>query len=163
MIILGFPAIGKSSYQKDQARCTTWEGPRCIDLESSNFIKDQHWAESYARVASDLSRQGYDVFCSTHKLLRDTLLKMKADGKIDKLFIVYPSLEVYDSWCTRCKNRWYTTKLEKDSRSFARVENFFQADVMEIEEEIKNGKYTDSYKIDGPYNLAKILEDFRKK
>ena len=34
---------------------------------------------------------------------------------------------------------------------------------MEIEEEIKNGKYTDSYKIDGPYNLAKILEDFRKK
>ena len=34
---------------------------------------------------------------------------------------------------------------------------------MELDEEVKEGKYTDSYRIDGPYNIAKILEDFRKK
>lgn len=163
MIILGFPAIGKSSYQKDQMRCTTWEGPRCIDLESSNFIKDQHWAESYANVALDLSNQGYDVFCSTHKIVREALLALKDEGKIDKLFIIYPSIEVYDNWCTRCKNRYYTTELEKDMRSFTRVQNFFQADVMELDDEVKAGKYTDAYVIDGPYNIAKIIEDFRKK
>ena len=163
MVILGFPAIGKSSYQKDQARFTAWEGPRCIDLESSNFIKKGPWYDSYANLAVDLSNQGYDVFCSTHKLVREALLKKKEDGELDKLFIIYPSITVYNAWLTRCKNRYYTTKLEKDSRSFARVQNFFQADVMELDEEVKAGKYTDAYVIDGPYSLNRIIGEFRKK
>ena len=163
MVIIGFPAIGKSSYQKDQARFTTWEGPRCIDLESSDFVKCPNWEVSYANTAIDLTNQGFDVFCSSHKLVREALLKKKEDGELDKLFIIYPSIIVYDAWLTRCKNRYYTTKLEKDSRSLARVQNFFQADVMELDEEVKAGKYTDAYVIDGPYSLNRIIGEFRKK
>lgn len=162
MVIIGFPAIGKSSYQKDQARFTTWEGPKCIDLESSDFVKCPNWEVSYANTAIDLSNQGFDVFCSSHKLVREALLKKKEDGELDKLFIIYPSITVYDAWLTRCKNRYYTTKLEKDSRSLARVQNFFQADVMELDEEVKAGKYTDACVIDGPYSLDRIIRGFRK-
>lgn len=48
MIIVGYPCIGKSTYAAGHPY-------RAIDLESSNFVKDDNWVKSYCNVAIDLS------------------------------------------------------------------------------------------------------------
>ena len=60
MIIVGYPCIGKSTYAAGHPY-------RAIDLESSNFVKDDNWVKSYCNVAIDLSRQGHVVFVSSHR------------------------------------------------------------------------------------------------
>lgn len=69
MIIVGYPCIGKSTYAVSHKY-------KAIDLESSNFIKDGSWVESYCNVAIGLSEQGYDVFVSSHDDVRKQLLKV---------------------------------------------------------------------------------------
>ena len=63
MIIIGYPGIGKSTLS------TTNE--QYVDMESSRFIfngvRPVRWAYFYARMAEDISRQGYRVFVSMQR------------------------------------------------------------------------------------------------
>ena len=65
MIIIGFPGIGKSSVTRAYDGDTNTTS--YIDLESSNFVKDDNWVEEYCNLAIDLDLQGYNVFVSSHK------------------------------------------------------------------------------------------------
>lgn len=71
MIIIGFPGIGKSSVTHAYDGDINTTG--YIDLESSNFVKDENWVKEYCDLAIDLELQGYNVFVSSHKKVREYL------------------------------------------------------------------------------------------
>lgn len=123
MIIIGFPCIGKSSVANEPINGYTFSG--FIDLESSNFVKSEHWVAEYCNVALDLSRQGYDVFVSSHEGVREHLSKFQDD---DDIIEVFPSLNMYDEWVRRLKNRYNNDSSDKNKRAYDYVSNnFFSA------------------------------------
>ena len=84
MVIVGYQGIGKSTLAKNRNGF--------IDLESSNFFvngeRSPDWYIPYCEIALDLSKQGYDVFVSSHKVVRDELKKYY--GK-EKMIIIWHS------------------------------------------------------------------------
>lgn len=90
MIIIGFPGIGKSSVTRAYDGDINTTG--YIDLESSNFVKDENWVKEYCDLAIDLELQGYNVFVSSHKKVREYLAE-KQDIFPD-IMEVFPSKEM---------------------------------------------------------------------
>lgn len=123
MIIIGFPCIGKSSVANEPISGYTFSG--FIDLESSNFVKNDGWVSEYCNVALDLSSQGYDVFVSSHESVRDYLSQFQDN---DDIIEVFPSLNMYDEWIRRLKNRYKNDSSDKNKRAYDYVSNnFFSA------------------------------------
>lgn len=152
MIIVGYPCIGKSTYAASHRFKT-------IDLESSNFIKDGSWVESYCNVAIDLSKQDYDVFVSSHDAIRKQLVK----SGYEFIFAIYPSLEIKDEWIERLHNRYLNTELEKDYRAWQRAANYYDEDVTTFKEDAKHfhGFYEIGHEPEGEsYDIASVLDEF---
>lgn len=152
MIIVGYPCIGKSTYANSH-----WYN--VIDLESSNFIKDGSWVESYCNVAIDLSKHGYDVFVSSHDAVRKQLLK----SGYEFIFAIYPSLSMKDKWIERLHNRYLDTELDKDYRAWQRAVSHYDEDVTAFKEDAKH--FCRFYEIgheteDELYDIASILDEF---
>lgn len=104
MIIIGYPCIGKSSF------CKSFVG--FIDLESSCFSKNNPlWYKDYCAVARDLQSQGYNVFVSSHKEVREELAPYQENIKIVE---VLPTPDMRDIWVTRVSNRYANTLSTKD-------------------------------------------------
>ena len=104
MIIIGYPCIGKSSF------CENFT--EFIDLESSCFSKTNPlWYKDYCTVARDLESQGYNVFVSSHKEVREELAPYQKSIKIVEIL---PTLEMRDTWVTRVSNRYINTLSAKD-------------------------------------------------
>lgn len=123
MIIIGFPCIGKSSVANEPLHDYPFSG--FIDLESSNFVKNDNWVSEYCNVALDLSKQGYYVFVSSHESVRDYLSQFQND---DDIIEVFPSLNMYDVWIKRLKNRYKNDSSDKNKRAYDYVSNnFFSA------------------------------------
>lgn len=123
MIIIGFPCIGKSSVANEPIKGYTFSG--FIDLESSNFVKNENWVSEYCNVALDLSRQGYDVFVSSHESVRDYLANFQDQ---DDIIEVFPSANMYDEWIRRLRNRYQNDNSDKNKRAYDYVSNnFFSA------------------------------------
>ena len=80
MIIIGYQGIGKSTLAKNSLKY--------IDLESGNFWingeRDEQWYKPYCNIANHLSAQGYTVFTSSHKEVREEL---KNSNEIVKIYI----------------------------------------------------------------------------
>lgn len=152
MIIVGYPCIGKSTYANSHVY-------NVIDLESSNFIKDGSWVESYCNVAIDLSKHGYDVFVSSHDAVRKQLLK----SNYVFIFAIYPSLDIKDKWIERLHNRYLDTKFDKDYRAWQRALNHYDEDVAAFKEDAKHflRAYEIGHEVDGEsYDIASILDEF---
>lgn len=152
MIIVGYPCIGKSTYAVSHKY-------KAIDLESSNFIKNGNWVESYCNVAIDLSKQGYDVFVSSHDAIRKQLLK----SGYEFIFAIYPSLEIKDEWIERLHNRYLNTELEKDYRAWQRTASYYDEDVTAFKEDAKHfhGFYEIGHEPEGEsYDIASVLDEF---
>lgn len=148
MIIIGYPGIGKSSYVRSKG------GLRTIDLESSCFIKNEGWATSYSAVAVDLSKQGFDVFVSSHDEVRQALLK----SGYRSVFAVYPSLAMKKRWLKRLEVRYHKTLLEKDLRSLERAKSYYEADIEDLKKDAS--KLRGSFEIRKDYDLGKVLDQF---
>lgn len=149
MIVIGYPGIGKSSYARLKG------GRHTIDLESSCFIKEENWAASYCNVAIDLSKQGFDVFVSSHEAVRKQLLI----SGYDKLFAVYPSLDIKRQWIMRLECRLKRTGLEKDLRSFERAKAYYDVDISALKDDAL--KMRGWYEIRTPdYELGDAVEQF---
>ena len=104
MIIIGYPCIGKSSF------CENFT--EFVDLESSCFSKTNPlWYKDYCTVARDLESQGYNVFVSSHKEVREELAPYQKSIKIVEIL---PTLEMRDIWVTRVSNRYINTLSAKD-------------------------------------------------
>lgn len=129
MIIIGFPGIGKSSVTRAYEGDTNTTG--YIDLESSNFVKDDNWVKEYCDLAIDLELQGYKVFVSSHKKVREYLVE-KQDVFSD-IVEVFPSKEIRTEWLNKLECRYMKCKTAKNERALNYMRNNFDAAVDEME------------------------------
>lgn len=132
MIIIGYPGIGKSSISNSDTRC--------IDLESSNFFVDDKrpddWYKYYVQIAQHLSAQGYTVFVSSHKVVRDELKATNAED----VAVCFPNIDLKEQWLKRLCDRYKRTRLDKDLRAAMNVEQNYLSNIVELyDEAIKNG------------------------
>lgn len=126
MIIIGYQGIGKSTMAKTRFSC--------IDLESGNFFVDgkrsDDWYKIYVKIAEHLSEQGYIVFVSSHKVVRDELSHV-----YEPVGACYPALELKDAWIKKLKKRYNESGLEKDYRAWMNAEERFTENIKEMEED----------------------------
>lgn len=103
MVIVGYQGIGKSTLCKKNLKY--------VDLESSNFFVDgkraEDWYIPYCSIAENLSSQGYDVFVSSHEVVRRELRERYPD--LEKM-IICPTVELAEPWTEKLKRRYEKTK-----------------------------------------------------
>lgn len=137
MIVIGFPGIGKSSVANKPIDGFTFSG--YIDLESSNFNKTYNeWYKDYCKVAIDLSKQGYCVFVSSHKEVRDYLSQYQ---DVEYIVSIFPSASLHDNWLDRLLTRYMSDHEEKHNRAFEYMSNNYYTVVESMEQDDIVNKY----------------------
>ena len=123
MIISGFPCIGKSTLLSQQS-----SGLHFIDLESSCMFVDgerpENWIQIYINYAMDLNCQGFDVFVSSHKNVREELRKREVN-----FYSVYPGKDLKDAWIERLNKRYMAFPDEKNRRAIEYISAHFEESV----------------------------------
>lgn len=146
MIIIGYQGIGKSTLAKD-----SW---KYIDLESGNFWingeRDEQWYKPYCNIANHLSAQGYTVFTSSHKEVREEL---KNSSEVVK--IAFPALELKTDWLIRLTNRYNESMLEKDYKALINASLYYEDNINDLMNEPFDKIVINN--ID--YNLRKLIEE----
>ena len=124
MIIIGYQGIGKSTLAN--------ESSKYIDLESGNFwhngVRPDNWYVFYCQIAEHLSQQGYDVFVSSHEVVRNRLKKYSKES----ICVVCPSVELKDEWIKKLKERFEASKLEKDYKAWMNAEDRYTENISEL-------------------------------
>ena len=146
MIIIGYQGIGKSTLAKDSLKY--------IDLESGNFWvngeRDEQWYKPYCNIANHLSAQGYTVFTSSHKEVREEL---KNSNEIVK--IAFPALELKTDWLIRLTNRYNESMLEKDYKALINASLYYEDNINDLMNEPFDKIVINN--ID--YNLRELIEE----
>ena len=170
MIIIGFPAVGKSQYQHYQkVTGDSVTRPIVVDFESSTFEKtDPNWINSYCNAALDLESQGFTVFVSSHIDVRRKLIYLRQNLQMfNDLFIIYPALspEMRSHWIDRTYNRYKSVSILKNRKAYERVRDHYDEDIKSIEDEVKQGLYQGYYRIETTdrYNMKDIIDGFERK
>jgi len=126
MIIIGYQGIGKST--------CAFAYNNYIDLESSCFFHKEkrpaNWYIYYCNIAKDLSKQGYNVFVSSHEVVRKRLRKYFLPDSC--IVCVYPSIELKDEWIDKLRIRWETDLLEKHYKAYKNAVDRYEDNVNEI-------------------------------
>ena len=126
MIYVGYQGIGKSTLCNNVLNC--------IDLESGNFFVDgkrcDDWYKVYANIANHLSLQGKNVFVSSHKVLREHLVKESIP-----FVVIYPSIELKDKWVEKLKQRYELTKKDKDLRALLNAQEKYDENIDDLSQE----------------------------
>lgn len=159
MIIVGYQGIGKSTTAKNNNRF--------IDLESGNFWVDDRrsddWYKTYVNIAMHISDQKHYVFMSSHKVVRDELVKRVAaratsdDNKIT-LTLTYPSLDLKDKWIDRLFQRFIISKLDKDYKAYINAKEMYEANIIDM----MNERMFHHIVIDKiPYSLDNLISNYR--
>lgn len=119
MIIVGYQGIGKTTYcLKDKT---------AIDLESSSFSKSNpKWYEDYVRCAIALNENRI-VFISSHKVVRNELIKLKVQW-----CIILPSIKLKNIWIERLTKRYNETLSDKDYRALKNTEEKFEENINDL-------------------------------
>jgi len=160
MIIAGYQGIGKSTLaSKDK---------NIIDLESSSFwrydkfhntkSRCEDWYVYYCQVAMDLSRQGYTVFVSCHKEVRDFL----SSNSTEHFNAIFPSKKIKKEWLQKLTDMYNDTKSDKDKRVLEYAEQYFDKDIEDLWYECQyNVEYYHDVKIinDINYDLSKLIKE----
>lgn len=119
MIVIGYQGIGKSTLSLREAET---EIP-FIDLESGCFWNDgvraDDWYKSYVNVALDLARQGHNVFVSSHKQVREELLKSFRND----IYVCYPSKKLKQSWIMKLRDRYIFSTDEEKVKNYKAMMN----------------------------------------
>lgn len=122
MIYVGYQGIGKSSISGKN---------NCIDLESGNFWingkRVKGWHKVYCNIAEHLSNQGYKVFMSSHRDVREELNRRKVDFKV-----ICPSLNLKEQWINRLQERYDKTQLEKDYKALMNAKLKYDENIIEL-------------------------------
>lgn len=125
MIIVGFPGIGKSTLA-----CNNY---KFVDLESSYFktpyVGNEDWVVEYCKIAEFLSKNGSIVFISSHKDVRDYIVKMRTD---ELVACVFPSERIREQWIKKLEDRYMNSGLDKDYRAFIRARDNYDDDIREL-------------------------------
>ena len=145
MIIIGYQGIGKSTLAKDSLKY--------IDLESGNFWingeRDEQWYKPYCNIANHLSAQGYTVFTSSHKEVREEL---KNSSEVVK--IAFPALELKTDWLIRLTNRYNESMLEEDYKALMNASLHYEDNINDLMNEPFDKIIINN--ID--YNLRELIE-----
>lgn len=123
MIIIGYQGIGKSTIAGKND---------IIDLESGNFWAEgkrpDNWYVCYCNIAEHLSKQGYIVFVSSHKVVYERLKKYSKEA----IYAILPALSLRDAWIERLHTRYETTKLPKDFKAWQHAYLEFEEDICDL-------------------------------
>ena len=146
MIVIGYQGIGKSTLARKSFRY--------IDLESSALRKGnmrwQNWYEPYCMIAEWLSRQGYTVFVSSHKEVRDYLNEFCEEP----FCAVVPSEDIKDEWIERLRERHKRLPTDKNYRAYMNAVDRFTENVREIKKDVADVREITSMS----YELDKLIE-----
>ncbi|MBR3229787.1 MAG: hypothetical protein IKF91_03060 [Bacilli bacterium] len=129
LIVIGYQGIGKSSL-------AGWYN--CVDLESSNFYingkKDEKWYEVYCNIALDIANQGFVVFTSSHKEVRNYFHQFlnNLPRNIGNIVIFCPQVLQEKDWIDRLQERYNKTKTEKDKRALDRAIERYEEDIYNL-------------------------------
>lgn len=122
MIYVGYQGIGKSSISGKN---------NCIDLESGNFWVGEYrvadWYKIYCNIAEHLSNQGYKVFMSSHKVVREELNKRNIDFQV-----ICPSLKLKEQWINRLQERYLRTHTEKDYKALMNAKEMYEENIKDL-------------------------------
>lgn len=125
MIYVGYQGIGKSSISGKN---------NCIDLESGNFWIDGNrandWYKIYVNIAEHLSNQGYKVFMSSHKVIREEL-----NNRGIEFTTIYPSLKLKEQWINRLQERFDRTRSAKDFKALKNAEEMYEENIKDLASE----------------------------
>lgn len=125
MIVIGYQGIGKSTL--------AGKNYKFIDLESGNFWVDgkraDDWYKPYCQIAEHLSQQGYIVFTSSHEVVRKQL-----ENSNEIVVVVYPSIELKNSWIDRLELRYQCSGLDKDYKALMNAKDRFEENIKELSE-----------------------------
>lgn len=126
MIIIGYQGIGKSTLAGKH---------NCIDLESGNFfvdgVRDENWYKMYVQIATHLSEQGYIVFVSSHKVVREELANVH-----QSVWCVFPQHQLKYQWIAKLEERYKKTKLPKDERAYLNAKECYSQNVEDLATDI---------------------------
>ena len=127
VIVVGYPGIGKTTLSQTS--------DHFLDLESSCFrVDNEHiedWEIVYCQVAVHLAKQGYVVFCSSHKIIRDRLWTMDLPDCVHKMCVV-PSEDLKDKWIEKLKLRHERSRYLKDFYAYVRASERYIEDIKSI-------------------------------
>lgn len=125
MIYVGYQGIGKSSISGKN---------NCIDLESGNFWVDGNrvndWYKIYVNIAEHLSNQGYKVFMSSHKVIREELTNRGIE-----FTVIYPSLKLKEQWIKRLQERYDRTRSTKDFKALKNAQEMYEENIKDLASE----------------------------
>lgn len=123
MIIIGYQGIGKSTLAN--------KNNGYIDLESGNFwhngIRPENWYIYYCNIAEHLSKQGYNVFVSSHEVVRKRL-----KNSTETVICIYPSILLADQWTKKLEQRYNQSHLEKDYKAWKNAEDKYHVNISEL-------------------------------
>ena len=126
MIIIGYQGIGKSIIASKENNF--------IDLESSNFYhhnkRPNNWYIYYCNIADSLSKQGFNVFVSSHEVVRNRLKKYFSDD--NTIIVVYPSINLKDKWIQRLEDRYMEDKSEKNYKAWMNTVERYEDNINEL-------------------------------
>lgn len=124
MVIVGYQGIGKSTLAANKDN-------NFIDLESGNFWvdgkRDEKWYVPYCSIAASLSEQGFNVFVSSHEVVRKELAKYN----VPKL-VICPSHNLKEQWIKKLKDRYEASGLDKDYKAWKNAEDRYDENIDEI-------------------------------
>lgn len=146
MIIIGYQGIGKSTLAKDSLKY--------IDLKSGNFWingeRDEQWYKPYCNIANHLSAQGYTVFTSSHKEVREEL---KNSSEVVK--IAFPALELKTDWLIKLTNRYNESMLVEDYKALMNASLYYEDNI----EDLMNEPFDKIVINNINYNLRELIEE----
>ncbi len=160
MVILGYQGIGKSTY------CASSE-KKVIDLESSIFRYDNgdrpnDWYKIYAKLALRLSSEGFIVFTSTHKEVRDAIKdynKYLYDNK-EIIIAICPALHLKDLWVKRLSNRYDAHHTTKNYNAYINAALNYKENIRAIAVDIEKTYYINDIDFDCFDYFDHIIESF---
>lgn len=147
MICIGYQGIGKSSIAGKN---------RFVDLESGNFWVEgervEGWYKIYCNIAEHLSKQGYTVLMSSHKIIRDEF-----NSRGTEFVVVAPSIELKDSWIKRLQERYDKSGLSKDYKALMNAKDCYEENIIDLwrEDKVKLINSMD-------YDLEEIINELRE-
>ena len=150
MIIVGYQGIGKSTL--------AGRDYKYIDWESENFgingERADDWYKPYCKIAEHLSAQGYIVFISSHKVVRQYLV----ENSRELVILVYPSTLLKSAWIDKLERRYAKSGLEKDYKALMNTKYSYIESIRELQESCIEHK---SEIVELSYDLESILIHLR--
>ena len=154
LIIVGYQGIGKSTVAKNV------DG--FIDFESSCFFVDgkrsEDWYIAYCQCAINIADQGYTVFVSSHKAVRDYLSSLPLPKDVS-IVTISPDISLKDDWILKLDTRYKATGLDKDFKAFANANVSYDSNVKDIQE---SSGFTHVIITNIKYDLQDIISTLEK-